>query len=68
MNSSFRTSPFCPSAAETTENVRYWEQFRNAQDYSKEDLQKKRKKNLRLVGYCIVAMLLSIGAHYFGFR
>ncbi|MCJ8734179.1 hypothetical protein PDJAM_G00232340 [Pangasius djambal] len=57
-----------PSSAETTENVRYWEQFRNAQDYSEEGWQRKRKKNLRLVGYCIVAMLLSIGAHYFGFR
>ncbi|MCI4380079.1 hypothetical protein PGIGA_G00235770 [Pangasianodon gigas] len=57
-----------PSSAETTENVRYWEQFRNAQDYSEEGWQRKRKKNLRLVGYCIVAMLLSIGVHYFGFR
>ncbi|XP_060783926.1 dnaJ homolog subfamily C member 4 [Neoarius graeffei] len=57
-----------PSSSETTENMRYWEQFQNAQDYSEEGWQKKRKKNLHLVGYCIIAMLLSIGAHYFGFR
>ncbi|XP_026991546.1 dnaJ homolog subfamily C member 4 [Tachysurus fulvidraco] len=57
-----------PSNAETTENVHYWEQFRSTQDFSEDDWQNKRKKNLRLVGYCIVAMLLSIGAHYFGFR
>ncbi|KAI4893715.1 hypothetical protein NFI96_012169 [Prochilodus magdalenae] len=55
-------------SAETAERMRYWEQFRHAQDYSQEHRQKKRKKNLRLVGYCIVAMLLSIGTHYFGFR
>ncbi|KAI5105260.1 dnaJ-like subfamily C member 4 [Silurus meridionalis] len=57
-----------PSSAETAEDVRYWEQFRTAQDYSEEGWQKKRKKNLRLVGYCMIAMLLSIGTHYFGFR
>lgn len=57
-----------PSSAETAKNVHYWEQFRNTEDYSEEGWQKKRKKNLRLVGYCIIAMLLSIGAHYFGFR
>lgn len=57
-----------PSTAETTENVHYWEQFRSTQDFSEDDWQNNRKKNLRLVRYCIVAMLLSIGAHYFGFR
>ncbi|XP_036423851.1 dnaJ homolog subfamily C member 4 [Colossoma macropomum] len=55
-------------SAETAERMRYWEQFRHAQDYSEEQWQKKKKKNLRLVGYCVVAMLLSIGIHYFGFR
>ncbi|TSY55760.1 Transmembrane and coiled-coil domain-containing protein 6 [Bagarius yarrelli] len=61
-------STYNPSTAGTTHNVRYWEQFRNTQDYSEKVWQKKRKTNLKLVGYCIVAMLLSVGTHYFGFR
>ncbi|XP_062856464.1 dnaJ homolog subfamily C member 4 [Trichomycterus rosablanca] len=59
---------YTSSAAETSDNSRYWEQFRNAQDNTEEDWQKKKKKNLQLVGYCTVGMLLSIGAHYFVFR
>uniref|UniRef100_A0A3B4EHP3 J domain-containing protein n=1 Tax=Pygocentrus nattereri TaxID=42514 RepID=A0A3B4EHP3_PYGNA len=55
-------------SAESAERMRYWEQFRHAQDYTEEQWQKKRKKNLHLVGYCVVAMLLSISVHYFGFR
>ncbi|KAM9470422.1 dnaJ homolog subfamily C member 4 isoform 1-T2 [Clarias gariepinus] len=57
-----------PGSAETNENARYWEQFHTVHEHSGEGWQKKRKKNFRLVGCCVVAMLLSVCAHYFGFR
>ncbi|XP_066506167.1 dnaJ homolog subfamily C member 4 [Hoplias malabaricus] len=56
------------SSPKMAEHMRYWEQFRHGQDFTENQWQKKRKKNWHLVGYCIVAMLLSVGAHYFGFR
>lgn len=51
------------------ESVRYWEQFQQsqAQTMTKEEWQKRRKRNFRLMGYCIVAMLVSIGAHFIFF-
>lgn len=57
-------------SAEPSENIRYWEQFRQAQpqENSAEDYEKKKKRNMRLVGYCLLTMLLSLSAHYFGFR
>lgn len=55
-------------SAETAERIRYWEQFRHAQDFSEEDWQRKKNKNLRLVGYCAAIMLFSLAVHYFGFR
>ncbi|XP_076877865.1 dnaJ homolog subfamily C member 4 isoform X2 [Brachyhypopomus gauderio] len=54
--------------AGTAERIRYWEQFRYPRDFSEEQWARSRKKNLRLVGYCITAMLLSCVAHYFAFR
>lgn len=52
------------------ENLRYWEQFHHAhtQEMSAEQWQKRRRRNLHLVGYCVVAMLLSIGVHVVFFR
>lgn len=57
-------------SAEATESVRYWEQFRQAQpqENTAEEWEKKKKRNMRLVGYCVLTMLISISAHYFGFR
>ncbi|MBN3302398.1 DNJC4 protein, partial [Amia calva] len=57
-------------SSESSEHVRYSEQFRYAppQDLSPDQLERKRKRNLRLVGYCMLAMIGSIVAHYFGFR
>ncbi|KAG9272549.1 hypothetical protein AMEX_G13560 [Astyanax mexicanus] len=55
-------------SAETDERIRYWEQFQHAQDFSEEQWQRKKKTNLRLVGYCLAGMLFSIAVHYFGFR
>ncbi|XP_056328548.1 dnaJ homolog subfamily C member 4 [Danio aesculapii] len=55
---------------EANESMRYWEQFRQAQpqENKPEEREKKKKRNMRLVGYCFLAMLLSVSAHYFGFR
>ncbi|KAG7464439.1 hypothetical protein MATL_G00165640 [Megalops atlanticus] len=59
-----------PSSADTVERMRYWEQFRHAppQEYTVEQWERKKRRNMRLVGYCLVAMVASIVAHYFGFR
>ncbi|XP_028822333.1 dnaJ homolog subfamily C member 4-like [Denticeps clupeoides] len=62
-----QTSSSNPSA-ETAERVRYWEQFRPAQENNTEDWEQKKKRNSRLVGYCVLAMLVSIGTHWAGFR
>lgn len=52
------------------DNMRYWEQFHQShtQEMSAEQFQKKRKRNFRLVGYCVIAMFLSVGAHLVFFR
>lgn len=58
------------ASTEAHENVRYWEQFRQsqAQEMTPEEWQRKRRRNFRLVGYCVITMLLSIGAHVVFFR
>ncbi|CAK6964604.1 dnaJ homolog subfamily C member 4 [Scomber scombrus] len=56
-NSSYRAS----TAAH--ENIRYWEQFRHTPEMSAEEWQKRKKRNMRLVGYCLITMFLSVGAH-----
>lgn len=65
----FGTSTYSPSG-EASDNIRYWEQFRQAQpqENSSESWEKRKKRNMRLVGYCVLTMLASISAHYFGFR
>lgn len=57
-------------SSEAYENSRYWEQFRqsNAHNMSTEAWQKRRTKNFRIVGYCIFAIMLSIGVHFVLFR
>lgn len=52
------------------ENIRYREQFRRsyAQEMTAEEWQRRRRKNFRLVGYCVITMVLSIGAHVVFFR
>ncbi|CAL8264229.1 unnamed protein product [Lota lota] len=51
-------------------NTRYWEQFRQsqAQEITPEERQRKRRRNFRLVGYCVLTMLVSVGSHFFFFR
>jgi len=65
---SFRsTSSHSSYRASTTaqDNIRYWEQFRHSQpqEMTAEEWQKRRRRNFRLVGYCIITMFLSVGAH-----
>ncbi|KAF3693999.1 DnaJ -like protein subfamily C member 4 [Channa argus] len=51
-------------------NIRYWDQFRwsHAQQTTAEEWQTRRRRDFRLVGYCIIAIVLSIGAHMVFFR
>lgn len=62
-------SSYSPHSTEF-ENIRYWEQFRKSQpqEMTAEDWQKRRRRNFRLVGYCLLTMVLSIGAHAVFFR
>lgn len=57
-------------SSEAHENNRYWEQFHqsNAHNMSTEAWQKRRTKNFRILGYCVVAMILSVGVHFLLFR
>ncbi|XP_031159301.1 dnaJ homolog subfamily C member 4 [Sander lucioperca] len=58
------------SSTDTQENFRYWEQFRQsqAQETTAEEWQRRRRRNFRLVGYCFITMVLSVGAHVVFFR
>lgn len=69
------SQPFRPTSthtygptAEQSERMRYWEQFRYAQDTNSEQYEQKKKRNMRLVGYCCLLMVVSMGAHWVGFR
>ncbi|XP_029020619.1 dnaJ homolog subfamily C member 4 isoform X2 [Betta splendens] len=53
------------------ENMRYWEQFRHthAQQTMTEDGQKqRRRRDILVVGYCIITIVLSLGVHFFFYR
>ncbi|XP_051277105.1 dnaJ homolog subfamily C member 4 isoform X1 [Dicentrarchus labrax] len=58
------------ASTDSQENMRYWEQFRqsHAQEMSAEEWQKKRRRNFRLMSYCLITMVLSVGAHVIFFR
>lgn len=53
---------------EAQESIRYWEQFRQTHEGTAEEWEKKKKRNFRLMGYCIITMVVSIGAHFVFFR
>lgn len=57
-------------SAEGRESMRYWEQFqqRHAQEPTAEEWERRRRRNFRLVGYCVITMILSVGAHIVFFR
>lgn len=52
------------------ESMRYWEQFRRAQprETSAETQENTRRRNRKLMGYCILTMVVSIGLHFLFFR
>ncbi|XP_030001831.1 dnaJ homolog subfamily C member 4 isoform X1 [Sphaeramia orbicularis] len=58
------------ASTEANDNMRYWEQFgrTSAQQMTGEEWQKRRKRNFRLMGYCVLTMVLSLGAHFLFFR
>ncbi|XP_042566751.1 dnaJ homolog subfamily C member 4 isoform X2 [Clupea harengus] len=69
------SQPFRPTSthvyrpsAEQAERVRYWEQFSYRQTTGNEQWEQKKKRNMRLVSYCVLLMTLSMGAHFVGFR
>lgn len=57
-------------SAEAQESMRYWEQFRHSQpqESTAEEWSRKRKRNFRLMSYCFITMVVSIGAHFVFFR
>ncbi|XP_039871485.1 dnaJ homolog subfamily C member 4 isoform X1 [Simochromis diagramma] len=59
------TDPSYRGSMDAYENIRYWEQVHHPHtpEMMAEEKQKRRKRNFRLVAYCVVAMMLSIGAH-----
>ncbi|KAG7214347.1 hypothetical protein INR49_023125 [Caranx melampygus] len=58
-NTAYRTS------ADAHNNGYYWEQFHQSRtgQTMAEQRQNRRRRNFRLVGYCVLTMVLSIGAH-----
>ncbi|XP_072293703.1 dnaJ homolog subfamily C member 4 [Eucyclogobius newberryi] len=69
--SNFRNAdPANKFSSEASENQRYWEQFRqsNAHNTSSDAWQKRKTQNMRILGYCIMAMVLSVGVHFLLFR
>ncbi|XP_044061291.1 dnaJ homolog subfamily C member 4 isoform X2 [Siniperca chuatsi] len=66
----FRSTSSYRASTDTQESMRYWEQFRqsHAQESTPEEWQRRRRRNFRLVGYCVIAIVLSVGAHVVFFR
>ncbi|XP_061786486.1 dnaJ homolog subfamily C member 4 isoform X2 [Nerophis lumbriciformis] len=58
------------SRAEAQASMRYWEQVHqsHAREMSAEEKERHRKRNFRLMGYCLLTMTLSIGLHFVFFR
>ncbi|XP_039976703.1 dnaJ homolog subfamily C member 4 [Xiphias gladius] len=51
------------ASKDTQDNSHYWEQFHHTAEMTPEERQRRRRRNLRLVGYCVITMVLSLGAH-----
>ncbi|XP_070300375.1 dnaJ homolog subfamily C member 4 [Salvelinus sp. IW2-2015] len=56
--------------AEAQESMRYWDQFKHSQpqETTAEEWERKRKRNFRIVSYCMLIMGLSISTHVLFFR
>ncbi|XP_072407164.1 dnaJ homolog subfamily C member 4 [Chiloscyllium punctatum] len=55
---------------EKSKQQRYWEQFRypTPEDYADFHSSRKRKRNIKVFGYCVFIMLAGVFIHYVGFR
>uniref|UniRef100_A0A8C8YS28 DnaJ homolog subfamily C member 4 n=1 Tax=Prolemur simus TaxID=1328070 RepID=A0A8C8YS28_PROSS len=49
-------------------NAQYWAQFHGVRPQGPESRQQQHKLNQRVVGYCLLLMLASMGLHYVAFR
>ncbi|XP_058506350.1 dnaJ homolog subfamily C member 4 [Solea solea] len=58
------------TSADTKEHNNYWEQFHQSPraTMTAQEKQKRRNMNYLLVGYCVLTMVLSLGAHMIFFR
>ncbi|XP_068182372.1 dnaJ homolog subfamily C member 4 [Antennarius striatus] len=71
-NQAFRSSSSHMSSTSSMgdqDNKRYWEQFH--QSYAQttaEEWQRRKRKNIHVMGYCILIMILGIGVHTLFFR
>ncbi|XP_026185404.1 dnaJ homolog subfamily C member 4 isoform X2 [Mastacembelus armatus] len=63
-------SSYRASTQDDQGNTRYWEQFRQSHPHrmTAQKWQKKRRRDFHLMGYCVIAIVLSIGSHLFFFR
>ncbi|XP_072251658.1 dnaJ homolog subfamily C member 4 [Leuresthes tenuis] len=57
-------------STDAQDNFRYWGQFNQSQspEMTAEQRQARKNRNFRLVAYCVIAMMLSIGAHMVFFK
>ncbi|XP_054648130.1 dnaJ homolog subfamily C member 4 isoform X7 [Dunckerocampus dactyliophorus] len=58
------------SSTAAQDNMRYWEQVyqSHTQEMSAEEREQQRRRNFRLMGYCLLTMALSVGVHFIFFR
>ncbi|KAM3836028.1 dnaJ homolog subfamily C member 4 [Diretmus argenteus] len=66
--SGYTSSTGSRASADAQDHRRYWEQFHPAQEMTAEEWQRRRRRNHRMVGYCIIAMVMGIGVQLLLFR
>lgn len=49
-------------------NAQYWAQFHSVRPQGPESRKQQRKHNQRVLGYCLLLMVASMGLHYVAFR
>uniref|UniRef100_A0A8C6LB12 DnaJ heat shock protein family (Hsp40) member C4 n=1 Tax=Nothobranchius furzeri TaxID=105023 RepID=A0A8C6LB12_NOTFU len=66
----FRSASSHSTYRSSEDNVHYWEQFHHSQspEMTPEEKKHRRRRNFRLVAYCVTTMMLSIAAHMVFFK
>nr|XP_057916118.1 dnaJ homolog subfamily C member 4 isoform X2 [Doryrhamphus excisus] len=66
----FRSASSQGTSTAAEDNMRYWEQVyqSHSQEMSAEERERQRRRNFRLMGYCLLTMVLSVGVHFVFFR